>query len=68
MRAGKEPARTDSQLAAGQREPRQNLRNTPSMAKAPCFGYVFSSSKQRGFLMLYGKGKQEGVTLAWQFF
>ena len=68
MRAGKEPARTDSQLAAGQRAPRQNLRNTPSMAKAPCVGYLFSCSKQRGFLVLHEKWKQEGVTRAWQCF
>lgn len=48
MRAGEEPAGTDSQLAAGQKETRQTLRNSPLMAKTPYFAYLFSYSKQQG--------------------
>jgi len=51
MRAGEEPAGTDSQLAAGQKETRQNLSNSPLMAKTPYFAYLFSYSQQQGLCL-----------------
>lgn len=51
MRAGKEPARPDTQLQ-GRESARHSPRNSPSVAEAPRFGYLLSCPKHRGFLRL----------------
>lgn len=65
MRAGEEPAGTDSQLAAGQKETRQNLSNSPLMAKNALFCLPFqllpTAESLTGFLMQHEKWKQEGI-------